>query len=74
MNAEPDPVVFRLPPRRFGLEWALELSTAHPDATGETYAGAVVASTLPARSLTLAPQKPRLEDSGAQSTPQAIDE
>ena len=52
VNAEPEPLVYRLPPRRFGLEWTLELTTAHPDATGETYAGRS-SVTLPARSLTL---------------------
>jgi glycogen operon protein len=31
LNPTPEPVAFRLPPRRFGLEWALELSTAAPD-------------------------------------------
>ena len=30
VNPDPELVTFRLPPRRFGLEWALELSTAHP--------------------------------------------
>ena len=52
LNATPDPVAFRLPPRRFGLEWALELSTADPDGGGEPYPGR---STLevPARSLVL---------------------
>ena len=29
-NAEGEPVDFTLPPRRFGLHWALELSTAEP--------------------------------------------
>jgi isoamylase len=32
LNAQEDPVTFVLPPRRFGLRWALELSTADPDA------------------------------------------
>ncbi len=31
-NAHHDPVTFRLPPRRFGQRWQLELSTAEPDA------------------------------------------
>ena len=52
VNAEPDTVVFRLPPRRFGLEWTLELSTAQPDAPIEVYPGRS-SVTLPARSLTL---------------------
>jgi glycogen operon protein len=34
VNATPDPVDFRLPPRRFALEWALELTTADPEAEG----------------------------------------
>jgi glycogen operon protein len=32
LNATPEDVVFRLPPRRFGLDWELELSTSDPDA------------------------------------------
>ena len=48
----PEPLVYRLPPRRFGLEWELELTTADPDAAGETYRGRS-SVTLPARSLTL---------------------
>jgi glycogen operon protein len=32
LNAHHEPVTFVLPPRRFGLRWALELSTADPDA------------------------------------------
>ena len=39
VNATPDPVVFRLPPRRFALEWTLELSTADPEARGTSYRG-----------------------------------
>jgi isoamylase len=31
-NAHVEPVEFTLPPRRFGLRWKLELSTADPDA------------------------------------------
>ena len=31
-NAHHDPATFRLPPRRFGRRWLLELSTAEPDA------------------------------------------
>jgi isoamylase len=38
VNATLDPVAFRLPPRRFGLEWSLELSTAEP-ARGGTHRG-----------------------------------
>ena len=37
VNADPELVTFRLPPRRFGLEWALELSTAEPEAAAEPY-------------------------------------
>ena len=33
-NAHHEPVTFRLPPRRFGQRWKLELSTAEPDADG----------------------------------------
>jgi glycogen operon protein len=32
LNAHHERVTFVLPPRRFGLRWALELSTAEPDA------------------------------------------
>ena len=39
LNPTAEPVTFRLPPRRFGLEWALELSTALPDAAEELYRG-----------------------------------
>jgi isoamylase len=39
VNATPDPLEFRLPPRRFALEWTLELSTADPDAHGIPYRG-----------------------------------
>src|SRR5205085_2208931 len=31
LNAGADPVTYRLPPRRFGARWKLELSTARPD-------------------------------------------
>ncbi len=31
-NAHHEPVTFRLPPRRFGQRWKLELSTAEPGA------------------------------------------
>jgi glycogen operon protein len=31
-NADHEPAEFVLPPRRFGLRWLLELSTAEPDA------------------------------------------
>ena len=31
LNPEHDPVTFRLPPRRFGARWKLELATADPD-------------------------------------------
>jgi glycogen operon protein len=39
VNGGPEPVAFRLPPRRFGLEWALELSTEDPRAAGQAYRG-----------------------------------
>jgi isoamylase len=39
LNAGAAPVAFRLPPRRFGLEWVLELSTFDPDAGAEQYPG-----------------------------------
>ncbi|MBV9366183.1 MAG: glycogen debranching protein GlgX, partial [Solirubrobacterales bacterium] len=40
-NAEPEDRVFTLPRRRFGAQWALELSTADPDAeAGSTRYGA----------------------------------
>ncbi len=41
LNATPEAVVFRLPPRRFGLEWELELSTADPEAEASAYPGRV---------------------------------
>jgi glycogen operon protein len=37
-NADPDPVAFRLPPRRFGNRWRVELSTADPDAPDDVFA------------------------------------
>jgi glycogen operon protein len=52
LNATPEDVAFRLPPRRFGLQWALELSTAAPDAGEEPYAGRATVG-VPARSLVL---------------------
>jgi isoamylase len=39
VNATPDPVAFRLPPRRFALEWTLELSTADTEAHGTPHRG-----------------------------------
>jgi glycogen operon protein len=39
INGGPEPVAFRLPPRRFGLEWALELSSEEPRAAGQAYRG-----------------------------------
>jgi glycogen operon protein len=39
LNAGAEPVAFRLPPRRFGLEWALELSTEEPWADAQLYRG-----------------------------------
>ena len=57
VNAEPEPLVFRLPPRRFGLEWMLELTTAHPERRRRDLPGEVVRD--PPRSLAhRAPQKP----------------
>jgi isoamylase len=47
-NAHHEPLVFTLPPRRFGRRWTLELSTADPEASGEVF---------PARGLT--PVEPR---------------
>jgi isoamylase len=35
-NAHHDPLTFRLPTRRFGQRWELELSTADREAGGET--------------------------------------
>ena len=40
-NATPEDVVFRLPPRRFGLEWELVLSTADPGSGGRPAPGAL---------------------------------
>jgi glycogen operon protein len=37
-NAHHEQVTFTLPPRRFGARWALELTTADPDAGPESYA------------------------------------
>jgi glycogen operon protein len=37
-NADPDPVAFKLPPRRFGNHWLVELSTADPEAPEDDYA------------------------------------
>jgi glycogen operon protein len=50
LNATPEEVVFRLPPRRFGLEWELVLSTADPEAGAERLPGRS-ALEVPARSL-----------------------
>jgi len=52
LNATPEPVEFRLPPRRFGLEWELELTTAVPQAHGERVPGRSAVE-IAARSLTL---------------------
>jgi isoamylase len=52
VNPEPELVAFRLPPRRFGLEWALELSTATPEAADELYRGRSLVE-VAARSLVL---------------------
>jgi glycogen operon protein len=37
LNAHHDPVVFTLPPRRFGSRWQLELSTAEPEADARPF-------------------------------------
>jgi glycogen operon protein len=50
LNATPEDVSFRLPPRRFGIEWELALSTAEPDAAAERYPGRASVD-VPARSL-----------------------
>jgi glycogen operon protein len=34
-NAHHDPLTFRMPTRRFGQRWELELSTADPEADGD---------------------------------------
>jgi isoamylase len=52
LNATAEDMVFRLPPRRFGSEWELELSTADPDAGAERYPGRASVD-VPARSLVL---------------------
>ena len=52
LNATPENTEFRLPPRRFGLEWELELTTVEPDAQGERVPGRAAVE-LAARSLTL---------------------
>jgi glycogen operon protein len=52
LNATPEDIVFRLPPRRFGIEWELALSTADPDAGAERYPGRASVD-VPARSLVL---------------------
>jgi glycogen operon protein len=52
LNATPEDKEFRLPPRRFGLEWELELTTAVADAQGDRVPGRS-ALAVPARSLTL---------------------
>jgi len=36
-NAHHEPLVFTLPPRRFGRRWNLELSTAEPEASGDVF-------------------------------------
>ena len=52
LNATPEDVVFRLPPRRFGLEWALVLSTAAPDLEADRLPGRSALG-VPARSLSV---------------------
>ncbi len=52
LNATPEDVVFRLPPRRFGLEWELVLSTAAPDLEADRLPGRSALG-VPARSLSV---------------------
>jgi glycogen operon protein len=52
LNPTPEPLAFRLPPRRFGLEWALELSTVEPEAGAEHFLGRATVE-VAARSLVL---------------------
>jgi isoamylase len=52
LNATPSGVAFRLPARRFGIEWVLELTTADPDAGGEHFPGRSAVE-VPSRSLVL---------------------
>ena len=52
LNPTANTVTFRLPPRRFGLEWTHELSTALPEAAGELYRGRAAVE-VTARSLLL---------------------
>jgi isoamylase len=51
-NAHPEPVSFKLPPRRFGPYWTFELSTADLDAEARRFA-AREALEVPGRSLVL---------------------
>ncbi len=55
LNAGGDPVTYRLPPRRFGARWRLEISTAEPGlpAGDEPSFGARAEITLEALSLVL---------------------
>ena len=54
LNAHHEPVVFTLPPRRFGARWAVELATAEPERRDEgPSAGARDELTVEARSLLL---------------------
>ena len=50
LNPTPEPVTFRLPPRRFGFEWTLELSTARRTRQGSSTAGGRPSRSRPARS------------------------
>jgi glycogen operon protein len=52
LNATPAAVEFRLPPRRFGLEWELELATVDAGAGGSRVPGRAAVE-VAARSLTL---------------------
>jgi isoamylase len=54
LNAHHEPVVFTLPPRRFGARWAVELATAEPERRDEgPTAGARDELTVESRSLLL---------------------
>jgi glycogen operon protein len=53
LNAGGEPVEFRLPPRRFGRRWALELSTAEPERQGGESLPARAAVELESHSLLL---------------------
>ncbi len=52
LNPTSNPVTFRMPPRRFGYEWTLELASALTDAAGELFRGRAAVE-VTARSLVL---------------------